>query len=90
MKHATPSRSALRVALRRAAHQIYDTPLVFVISLHSFIMGQPFRLARLRRALQHVLSHQDEIWVTLPGEIARYYRELPTELQLHADPLQAP
>lgn len=29
MKHATPSRSALRVALRRAAHQIYDTPLVF-------------------------------------------------------------
>lgn len=68
----------------------HDTPLVFVISLHSFIMGQPFRLARLRRALQHVLSHQDEIWVTLPGEISRYYRQLPTELQLHADPLQAP
>jgi methyltransferase (TIGR00027 family) len=29
MKSAAPSRSALRVALRRAAHQIYDSPLVF-------------------------------------------------------------
>jgi methyltransferase (TIGR00027 family) len=28
MKSAAPSRSALRVALRRAAHQVYDSPLV--------------------------------------------------------------
>jgi peptidoglycan/xylan/chitin deacetylase (PgdA/CDA1 family) len=62
-----------------------DTPLVYVISLHSFIMGQPFRLARLRRALQHVLSHRDQTWLTLPGEIARHYRSLPNELQLHAE-----
>jgi len=65
----------------------HDTPLVFVISLHSFIMGQPFRLARLRRALQHVLSHTQQTWVTRPGDIARYYRSLPAELQLHAQPL---
>ena len=62
-----------------------DTPLVYVISLHSFIMGQPFRLARLRRALQHIVGFRDQTWLTLPGEIARYYRALPRELQLHAD-----
>jgi methyltransferase (TIGR00027 family) len=29
MQEALPSRTAMRVALRRAAHQIYDTPIVF-------------------------------------------------------------
>ena len=29
MQEATPSRTALRVALRRAAHQLFDRPLVF-------------------------------------------------------------
>jgi methyltransferase (TIGR00027 family) len=29
MQQAIPSRTALRVALRRAAHQLYDSPLVF-------------------------------------------------------------
>ena len=61
-----------------------EAPLVCVISLHSFIMGQPFRLARLRKALQHIISHKDQVWMTLPGEVARHYRELPTELQLTA------
>lgn len=61
-----------------------EAPLVCVISLHSFIMGQPFRLARLRKALQHIMSHKDQVWMTLPGEVAKYYRELPAELQLAA------
>jgi hypothetical protein len=61
-----------------------DSPLVCAISLHSFIMGQPFRLARLRKALQHILSYRDQIWLTTPGEVARHYRNLPIELQLHA------
>jgi len=59
-------------------------PLVCVISLHSFIMGQPFRLARLRKALQHIMSHKDEVWITLPGEVAEHYRSLPADLQLAA------
>lgn len=66
--------------LRRSA----DAPLVCVISLHSFIMGQPFRLARLRKALQHIMSHKDQVWMTLPGEVAQHYRSLPTALQLAA------
>ena len=64
--------------LRRSA----DARLVSVISLHSFIMGQPFRLARLRKALQHILSHRDQVWMTLPGQVASHYTALPTEQQL--------
>jgi peptidoglycan/xylan/chitin deacetylase (PgdA/CDA1 family) len=64
--------------------QSAEAPLVCVISLHSFIMGQPFRLARLRKALQHILSHKDQVWMTLPGEVANHYRGLPAHLQLAA------
>lgn len=61
-----------------------SSPLVCAISLHSFIMGQPFRARRLRTALKHILSH-DEAWVTLPREISTHYRNLPANLQLHAN-----
>src|SRR3546814_14591584 len=47
-------------------------PLVFTVVLHPFIVGQPFRLRGLRRALQHILAHRDRLWVTTPGEIARH------------------
>jgi hypothetical protein len=30
------------------------------------------------------MSHKDKVWMTLPGEVAKYYRELPAELQLAA------
>ena len=66
--------------LRRSA----DAPLVCVISLHSFIMGQPFRVARLRKALQHIMSYKDQVWMTLPGQVAAHYSALPVELQLSA------
>jgi len=65
-------------------HQSNDTPLVFAVSLHSFIVGQPFRLKHLRRALQHILQHRDDIWVTLPNKIAAHYQSLPNNVQLHA------
>ena len=61
-----------------------DAPIVCTISLHSFIMGQPFRLARLRKALQHILSHKDQVWMTLPGQVASHYTSLPIEQQLAA------
>jgi peptidoglycan/xylan/chitin deacetylase (PgdA/CDA1 family) len=53
--------------------------LVFGISLHTFVAGQPFRLRQIRRAIQHVLSHPrfSDVWVTTPGEIARYSATLP-------------
>ncbi len=62
-----------------------DAPLVFGMSLHTFIVGQPFRIVHLRRAFKHMLGHRERIWVTLPREIARYYQALPVDVQLHAE-----
>ena len=59
-------------------------PSVCAISLHHFIMGQPHRLHHLRRAFAHIARHRDDIWITTPGEIARYYASLPEEKQLKA------
>ncbi len=42
MQHAIPSRTALRVALRRAAHQLYDKPLVFVDPVAVPILGETY------------------------------------------------
>ena len=42
MQQAIPSRTALRVALRRAAHQIYDTPIVFEDPIAIPILGETY------------------------------------------------
>ncbi len=49
-------------------------PLVMGIALHPYIVGQPYRLRHLRRALQHVAAARDrgQVWMTTPGEIFRY------------------
>jgi peptidoglycan/xylan/chitin deacetylase (PgdA/CDA1 family) len=52
-------------------------PLVFSVSLHPFIVGQPFRLRPLRQAMRHILQQRDALWVTTPGEVARYCATLP-------------
>ncbi len=52
-------------------------PLVYTAVLHPFIIGQPFRLRQLRRAMEHILSHRDRLWVTTPGAIADYCATLP-------------
>lgn len=53
--------------------------LVFGISLHTFVAGQPFRLRQIRRALRHIVDHPrfSELWVTTPGGIARHAAALP-------------
>jgi len=52
-------------------------PLVYSVALHPFIIGQPFRLRALRRAIRHMMAHRDALWITTPGEIARYCETLP-------------
>ena len=49
-------------------------PIVFALSLHGFIIGQPFRLRPLRQAIKHCAQHKlkDRIWFTRAGEIAKY------------------
>ncbi len=51
--------------------------LVMGVALHPYIVGQPFRLRRLRRALAHVAARRDSIWLTTAGAIARHYAALP-------------
>src|SRR5256885_13818371 len=57
--------------------QSRKSPLVFSVALHPFIIGQPFRLRALRDALRHIMAHKNELWLTTPGEIARYCEGLP-------------
>jgi len=50
--------------VRQSKHQ----PLVMGIALHPYLVGQPYRLLHLRRALKHVVK-QKGVWVTTPGKI---------------------
>jgi peptidoglycan/xylan/chitin deacetylase (PgdA/CDA1 family) len=54
-------------------------PLVMTISLHPFVVGQPFRLPSLRKALTHCVEHakRDRVWWTRPGEVADFCYSLP-------------
>jgi allantoinase len=52
--------------------QAAQQPLVMGIALHSYIMGQPFRLRHLRRALAHIAAARDDIWLCRAGEIAAH------------------
>ncbi|MFV0492668.1 MAG: polysaccharide deacetylase family protein [Pseudorhodobacter sp.] len=52
-------------------------PLVCTIVTHPFIMGQPYRLRALRRALAHILQHRSDIWVTTVGGVSDHIRSLP-------------
>ena len=44
-------------------------PLVFGMSLHTFIVGQPFRIVHLRRALEHMRANSEGVWWPLPRDI---------------------
>lgn len=43
-------------------------PLVMGIALHPYLVGQPYRLRHLRRALEHIAA-SDAVWFTTPGAI---------------------
>lgn len=57
--------------------QSADTALVMGIALHPYIVGQPYRLRHLRRALQHIAGHREQIWITTAGQVAEYFVSLP-------------
>jgi peptidoglycan/xylan/chitin deacetylase (PgdA/CDA1 family) len=48
--------------------QSKDQPLVMGIALHPYLVGQPYRLRHLRRALQLVVK-SNRVWLTTPGRI---------------------
>ncbi|ARE39012.1 Polysaccharide deacetylase [Rhodovulum sp. P5] len=49
--------------------------LVMGIALHPYIVGQPFRLRHLRRALTRIASARDGIWLARAGDIAGHWIE---------------
>lgn len=50
--------------------------LCFTLVLHPFVIGHPYRLRALRRALNHILTRRDDVWITTPGKIAAHYAEV--------------
>ena len=44
-------------------------PLVMGIALHPYLVGQPYRLKHLRRALKHLKAKGRKVWFTTPGAI---------------------
>lgn len=55
--------------------------LVMGIALHPYLVGQPYRLRHLRRALQHLVAARDsgQVWFTTPGAICRHMDHLATQ-----------
>jgi peptidoglycan/xylan/chitin deacetylase (PgdA/CDA1 family) len=51
--------------------QSREQPLVMGIALHPYIVGQPYRLRHLRRALKHVTAAK-RVWLTTPGAICEF------------------
>ena len=52
-------------------------PLVCPFVLHTFVLGQPFRMRQLRRVMQHIMKQRDRIWLTHPHRIAEHIQKLP-------------
>jgi len=52
-------------------------PLVMSVVLHSFVLGQPYRLRQFRRVIEHIVEHRDSVWLARPGEICAHIETLP-------------
>jgi peptidoglycan/xylan/chitin deacetylase (PgdA/CDA1 family) len=52
-------------------------PQVMGIALHPYLVGQPYRLRQLRRALAHVAARREAVWVTTAGAICDHVAALP-------------
>ena len=52
-------------------------PLVFNLSLHPYLVGQPFRLRQLRRVLAHIVDRKRKVWLCRAGDIAAHAASLP-------------
>jgi len=50
--------------------------LVFSLVIHPFVIGQPFRLRALRRALAHIVKSRDHVWITTPGSVAAHFEKV--------------
>ena len=58
--------------------QAQRQPLVMGIALHPYLVGQPYRLKHLRRALEHIARQRDQgqVWLTQPGQICAHMQSM--------------
>jgi hypothetical protein len=56
--------------------QSQEQPLVYGVSIHAFLVGQPFRLRHFRRAMEHVCAASARVWFATTGEIAAHYAQV--------------
>ena len=76
--HDLPADGFARMAIDNfdeLLHQAEGQSLVYGITLHTFIAGQPFRIRQIRTAIEHMKQHADQVWFTTAGEIARAYAD---------------
>jgi allantoinase len=52
-------------------------PQVMGIALHPYLVGQPYRMRHLRRALAHIAARRNDIWITTAGGIYDHVLTLP-------------
>jgi peptidoglycan/xylan/chitin deacetylase (PgdA/CDA1 family) len=50
--------------------------LVLGITIHTFIVGQPFRIRQFRRVLERISANREEVWTTTSGAVADHYAGL--------------
>ena len=50
---------------------------VMGIALHPYIIGQPYRMRALRRALAHVAARREAVWITTAGGVFDHAAALP-------------
>lgn len=53
--------------------QSQQQSLACCITIHSFIVGQPFRLRQFRRVMEFIAGQSDQIWCATSGQIAQHY-----------------
>jgi hypothetical protein len=51
-----------------------DNGRLLVLTLHPFLIGQPFRIGCLDAALAHITQH-DQVWAATGSEIIGWYRD---------------
>ena len=51
---------------------------VMGIALHPYIIGQPYRMRALRRALAHVAARREEVWIATAGAVFDHANALPS------------
>ena len=55
-------------------------PQVMGIALHPYLVGQPYRLRQLRRALLQLAARRDVAWITTAGGVFEHVLSLPAGL----------